>query len=126
MLSDKTIMAFIATTDAKKARPFYEEVLGLPVKRTDEYAIVFNSNGIELRMTIVRELHPVPYSVMSWIVPDIHGMIKGLTAKGVVFEKYTFFTQDDAGVWTAPDGTQVAWFKDPDGNLLSLTQYPSE
>jgi len=123
MLSNATIMAFIATTNAAKARPFYEEVLGLPVKRTDSYAIVFNSNGIELRMTTVKELLPAPYSVMSWIVPDIHRTIDGLMAKGVNFEKYSFFEQDPVGVWTAPDGTQVAWFKDPDGNLLSLTQY---
>jgi catechol 2,3-dioxygenase-like lactoylglutathione lyase family enzyme len=123
MLHDKTIMAFLATTDPAKARPFYEDTLGLPLKRTDPYAMVFDSNGIELRMTTVKDLQPVPYSVMSWIVPDIHETVAGLGIKGVHFEKYSFFEQDPDGVWHSPDGALVAWFKDPDGNLLSLTQF---
>ena len=123
MLNDKTIMAFLATADPAKARPFYEEILGLPLKRTDPYAMVFDSNGIELRMTTVKDFTPTPYSVMSWIVPDIHETIAGLQSKGVVFERYGFFEQDDDGVWLSPDGTKVAWFKDPDGNLLSLTEF---
>jgi catechol 2,3-dioxygenase-like lactoylglutathione lyase family enzyme len=115
-------MAFVATVDPGRARPFYEKILGLPVKRTDPYAIVFDANGIELRMSTVKDLKPVPYSVLSWIVPDIHTMIETLVAKGVVFERYDFMQQDEAGVWTT-DGAKVAWFKDPDGNLLSLTEY---
>ena len=116
-------MAFLATTDPAEARPFYEDILGLPLKRTDPYAMVFDSNGIELRMTTVKELKPAPYSVMSWIVTDIHETVGGLSAKGITFEKYSFFEQDLDGVWHSPDGTLVAWFKDPDGNLLSLTQF---
>ncbi|OKS86748.1 VOC family protein [Mucilaginibacter polytrichastri] len=123
MLNDKTIMAFLATADPAKARPFYENILGLPLKRTDPYAMVFDSNGIELRITTVKDLQPVPYSVMSWIVPAIHDTVAGLSAKSVVFEKYSFFEQDADGVWHSPDGTLVAWFKDPDGNLLSLTEF---
>jgi predicted enzyme related to lactoylglutathione lyase len=123
MLSNKTIMAFLATTDPSRARPFYENILGLALKRTDPYAMVFDSNGIELRMTTVKDLNPVSYSVMSWIVPDIHETVAGLCSKGVIFEMYSFFEQDADGVWHSPDGTMVAWFKDPDGNLLSLTQF---
>jgi len=104
MLNDKTIMAFIATTNPERARPFYESILGLPVKRTDPYAVVFDSNGIELRMTIVKELNPAPYSVMSWIVPDIHQTVQQLSEKGVSFEKYHWFTQDEDGVWHSPAG----------------------
>ncbi len=115
-------MAFVATVDPGRARPFYENVLGLPVKRMDPYAIVFDANGIELRMSTVKDLKPVPYSVLSWIVPDIHAVIETLVAKGVVFERYDFIPQDEAGVWTT-DGAKVGWFKDPDGNLLSLTEY---
>jgi len=122
MLSDKTIMAFLATTDPAKSRPFFENVLGLPLKRTDPYAMVFDSNGIELRVSTVADLKPAPYSVMSWIVPNIHDTITGLVAKGVVFERYGFFEQDADAVWHT-DGAKVAWFKDPDGNLLSLTEY---
>src|ERR1700712_5447488 len=116
MLSDKTIMAFLATAHPAKARPFFEDILGLPLKRTDPYAMVFDSNGIELRMTTVKDHQPVNYSVMSWIVPDIHDTVAGLSAKGVSFEQYSFFEQDPDGVWHSPDGTLVAWFKDPDGN----------
>lgn len=123
MLGDKTIMAFLATAHPLTTRPFYEEVLGLPLKRTDPYAMVFNSNGIELRISTVKDFKPASYSVMSWIVSDIHGTITGLQTKGVVFEKYSFLQQDPDGVWHSPDGTMVAWFKDPEGNLLSLTQY---
>jgi predicted enzyme related to lactoylglutathione lyase len=117
MLGKQNIMAFVATTDASKARPFYEQMLGLKVTGSDPYAVSFDANGITLRLSIVRELKPAPYSILSWVVSDIHSVISGLTANKVVFE------QDEAGVWTAPDGTQVAWFKDPDGNLLSLTQF---
>jgi hypothetical protein len=123
MLGKQNIMAFVATTDASKARPFYEQMLGLKVTGSDPYAVSFDANGITLRLSIVRELKPAPYSILSWVVSDIHSVISGLTANKVVFEKYTVFEQDEAGVWTAPDGTQVAWFKDPDGNLLSLTQF---
>jgi catechol 2,3-dioxygenase-like lactoylglutathione lyase family enzyme len=123
MLSDKTIMAFLAVSDADKARPFYEGVLGLPLKRTDPYAMVFDCHGIELRMSIIKSLQPAFYSVLSWMVTDMPGMVKGLQARGVVFERYEGVQQDELGIWTTPDGSQVAWFKDPDGNVLSLTQY---
>jgi catechol 2,3-dioxygenase-like lactoylglutathione lyase family enzyme len=125
MLGNQDIMAFVATADLVRARPFYEETLGLKVRSTDEYGIMFESNGIVLRMSAVRDFKAAPYSVLSWVVADIHAMIAGLTARGVVFEVFPGFEQDAAGVWTAPDGTQVAWFKDPDGNMLSLTQFIS-
>lgn len=123
MLNDKTIMPFVSTTDPARAREFYENVLGLLVKSQDNYAIVYDANGIDLRMSTVRELVVAPYSVLSWIVPDIKAEVIELGAKGVQFEKYGFFEQDELNIWTAPGGTQVCWFKDPDGNLLSLTQY---
>ncbi len=116
-------MPLVATADAGKARPFYELMLGLVVKRTDPYGITFDANGGELRMTFVREINPAPYSILSWVVPDIGAFVSGLAAKGVVFERYDGLMQDEGGVWTAPDGTKVAWFKDPDGNLLSLAQF---
>ena len=116
-------MAFVATVDAARARPFYENVLGLKVKDVDDYGTMFDANGNYLRMSVVREFKPAPYSVLSWEVADIHAMIAGLTTRGVAFEQFQGFGQDDAGVWTAPNGTKVAWFKDPDGNMLSLTQF---
>ncbi len=123
MLGKHNLMAFVATTNPAKARPFYEDTLGLTVTASDNYAITFDANGIRLRLASVREKTTAPYSILSWVVPDIHAIIAGLAAKGVTFEVYDGFGQDAAGVWTAPGGTQVAWFKDPDGNLLSLTQF---
>ncbi len=126
MLSDKTIMAFVAVSDAEKARSFYEGVLGLVFKRSDPYALVFDCHGIDLRMSIIKDLKPAPYSVLSWLVPDIQAMVGALKTKGVVFEIYEGMGQDKMGVWKSPDATaQVAWFKDPAGNVLSLTQYAS-
>jgi predicted enzyme related to lactoylglutathione lyase len=123
MLSDKTIMAFVAVSDAAKARSFYEGVLGLTFKRSDPYALVFDCHGIDLRMSIIKDLKPTHYSVLSWLVPDIQAMVAALKTKGVVFEIYDGMGQDKMGIWKTPDGSQVAWFKDPAGNVLSLTQY---
>jgi catechol 2,3-dioxygenase-like lactoylglutathione lyase family enzyme len=123
MLGNQNIMPLVATADAAKARPFYEQTLGLTVKRTDPFGITFDANGVELRMSFVREIKPAPYSILSWAVPDIGAFVDGLAAKGVVFERYEGLPQDEWGIWTAPDGTKVAWFQDPDGNLLGLVQF---
>src|ERR1700730_16016429 len=123
MLGDKTIIAFVATTDTAKARPFYENILGLKVTSIEPFAIVFDANGIQLRMSMTKELKPVQYAVLSWIVPDIKKSLTELSGKGVKFEKYDWFKQDELGIWTAPDETKVAWFKDPDGNILGLTEF---
>jgi len=123
MLGKYDLMAFVSTAEPAVGRAFYEGKLGLTVLEQDNYAVTYDANGIRLRMSFVRELHPAPYSILSWLVPDIHGMVKELTKRGVVFEVYEGFGQDADGVWTAPGGTQVAWFKDPGGNLLSLTQF---
>lgn len=123
MLDNQPIMAFVATADAAKARPFYEDVLGLSVRSSDAYGINFGQGGHYLRMSVIRDFKPAPYSVLSWVVEDIQKMIAALVVKGVVFERYEGLGQDDAGIWAAPDGTKVAWFKDTDQNVLSLTQF---
>jgi hypothetical protein len=123
MLGEYDLMAFVSTADMAIGRAFYEGVLGLTVRHADNYGVVFDANGVRLRMSLVRDVVVAPYSVMSWVVPDIHTMIRELVSRGVVFEKYDGFGQDALGVWTAPDGTQVAWFKDPAGHLLSLTHF---
>jgi hypothetical protein len=123
MLGKYDLMAFVSTAEPAVGRAFYEGKLGLAVLDQDDYAVTYDANGIRLRMSFVRELHAAPYSILSWLVPDIHGTAKELKKKGVSFEVYEGFGQDADGVWTAPGGTQVAWFKDPGGNLLSLTQF---
>jgi hypothetical protein len=123
MLANKRIIAIVATMNADVAKLFYTEKLGLKIISEDNFAVAFDANGIMLRLTRVQKLEPAPYTALGWQVDNIHDAINDLVKKGVKFEKYDFFKQDESGVWTAPDKTQVAWFKDPDGNLLSLTQF---
>jgi catechol 2,3-dioxygenase-like lactoylglutathione lyase family enzyme len=122
MLGDKKLKAFVPTIMPDKARFFYRDALGLKLMSEDDYALQFDANGIELRVTIVPELKPHSFTVLGWNVPDIKSVIKLLNAKGIVCEKYNFLEQDDMGIWVAPGGSKVAWFKDPDGNILSLTE----
>lgn len=122
MLSDKKLKAFVPTVNPAKAKGFYMNTLGLKLISENAYALEFNTNGTPLRITIVPELKPHPFTVLGWNVDDIASIIKSLAAKGVVFERYDFFEQDKLGIWVAPSGAKVAWFKDPDGNILSLTE----
>jgi hypothetical protein len=123
MLGNQSIMALVPTTDSGRARPFYEKTLGLKVVGEDAYGIMFDANGVRLRMSVVRELTPAPFTILSWVVADIRAMVKSLVNQGVVFERYGFFEQDELGIWAAPDGTKVAWFKDVDGNTLSVAEF---
>jgi catechol 2,3-dioxygenase-like lactoylglutathione lyase family enzyme len=123
MLGANHIIAFILTADSAKARNYYETILGLPFLRDDGFAHVFDANGIEVRVTPMPGHKPSEHPVLGWRVKDIAATIRGLTVAGVQFEKWPFLEQDEFGIWTAPDGSaKVAFFKDPDGNLLSLTQ----
>ncbi len=122
MLADKKLKAFVPTVNPAKAKSFYQDTLGLKLLSEDNYALEFEANGIVLRVNTVQELKPHPFTVLGWTVEDISATIQSLNEKGVFFEKFGFIEQDDAGVWTAPGGTKVAWFKDPDGNILSLDQ----
>ena len=125
MLSDATPMGFIAVSDYDKARAFYEGVLGLQVHGQDNFALVLRSGSTLIRMAKPPELVVAPYTIFGWQVVNVDDKVFGLTAKGVKFELYEFLgeAQTPHGVWTAPSGDKVAWFKDPDGNLLSLSQH---
>jgi catechol 2,3-dioxygenase-like lactoylglutathione lyase family enzyme len=122
MLSAKKLKAFLPTTHPDKAKAFYQNVLGLKLLSEDNYALEFDVNGTSLRITVVETFTPYSFTVLGWEVDDIRSMIRRLTEKGVVFERYNFLKQDDLGIWTSPSGAEVAWFKDPDNNLLSLTE----
>jgi len=121
-LADKKLKAFIPTIMPDKARSFYRDVLGLELLSEDPFAMEFNANGVLLRVTPVQELKPYEFTILGWNVPDISSLIRSLNSKDIVCEKYSFLKQDDLGIWSAPGGSKVAWFKDPDGNLLSLTE----
>jgi catechol 2,3-dioxygenase-like lactoylglutathione lyase family enzyme len=122
MLGTSEVIAFVATTDPAKAREFYEGLLGLRLVSDEPWAIVFDAAGTTLRVQKVRELTPPPHTTLGWKVSDIRGQMSELAEKGVAFERYEGLTQDEQGVWTAPGGAMIAWFKDPEGNTLSLTQ----
>ena len=122
MLADRKLVAFVPTTDPDRALGFYRDVLGLNlIEDQRPFALEFDARGTMLRVTIVREWKPAEFTVLGWEVDDIRTDLASLTARGVRFERYPF-VEDEAGVWTAPGGTMVAWFKDPDGNTLSLQQ----
>src|SRR5258707_1473258 len=123
MLSTSTIVAFVATSDPSRAKAFYRDVLGLLLMSEDEYALVFDAHGTMLRVAIAGEIVLAPYTVLGWQVEDIDATVRGLAAKDVKFERYPWMEQDDLGIWSAPSGAKVAWFKDPDGNPLSVSQH---
>jgi catechol 2,3-dioxygenase-like lactoylglutathione lyase family enzyme len=123
MLSSTNIMAFVPTRDSEKARAFYEGVLGLRFVKDDGFALVLDANGIIVRVAKAGEFKPAQFTILGWEVHDIGKMVSRLRERGVVFERYGFFQQDELGIWTAPTGDKVAWFKDPDGNVLSVSEH---
>jgi catechol 2,3-dioxygenase-like lactoylglutathione lyase family enzyme len=122
MLSEFRIKAFISTTHPDLAREFYKEKLGLRLLSEDNFGIEFEAFEAHLRISIVEKLVPQPFTVLGWDVYDISSVIKMLNKQGITFERYNFIIQDAEGIWTAPGGTKVAWFKDPDENLLSISE----
>jgi len=124
MLASEKIIGFVPISDAARARSFYAEKLGLKFVSEDSFAVVFDANGNMLRLTRVQEVRPQPFTILGWQVSDIAATVQRLQAAGVEFERYAdFMKQDELGIWTAPGGSRVAWFKDPDGNILSVSQH---
>ena len=123
MLQADDVIAFVGSADLRQARAFYEQVLGLRAIEQNDFACVFDANGTMLRVTAVAKVARPGYTVLGWRVADIAATVRGLTERGVVFLRYDGMGQDENGVWTTPGGDKVAWFADPDGNVLSLTQF---
>jgi catechol 2,3-dioxygenase-like lactoylglutathione lyase family enzyme len=123
MLGSTDIVAFVPIKDSEKARAFYEGVLGLRFVKDDGFALVLDANGIMVRAAKMKEFTPAPYTILGWQVSDIENVVRDLQKKGVRFEIFGFFKQDELGIWTAPTSDKVAWFKDPDGNVLSVSQH---
>jgi catechol 2,3-dioxygenase-like lactoylglutathione lyase family enzyme len=124
MLKSRPIVAFVGTTDPKRAKAFYARTLGLRLVSEDGFALAFDAGGTMLRVAIVKTLQPAGYTVLGWIVPDIAKAARDLAKRGVVFQRYEGMPQDDLGIWSSPSGARVAWFTDPDKNTLSLTELP--
>jgi catechol 2,3-dioxygenase-like lactoylglutathione lyase family enzyme len=123
-LGNQPVVAFIATCDPDRARTFYRDILGLDLVLDQlPFALVFDAFGTMLRVTPVAELHAAAYTVLGWQVADIVAAARAMEKAGVRFERYPGLEQDELGIWTAPgSAARVAWFKDPDGNTLSISQ----
>lgn len=114
---------FSATSDPDKARAFYEQIMGFALVDENPFSLEFDAEGTMLRVQKTQEFTPLPFTLLGWRVDDIAAKVDELVARGAVFEKFDFMEQDERGIWTAPDGAKVAWFKDPDGNTLSLSEF---
>ena len=108
------------------SRSFYQETLGLRLVSEDPFACVFDANGIMLRLVSVKQRTPVPYTVLGWEVADAVATAREMTTAGIHFETFPGLEQDEMGIWLAPGGNKIAWFKDPDGNVLSISQHAGQ
>jgi catechol 2,3-dioxygenase-like lactoylglutathione lyase family enzyme len=123
MLAESKMMGFVPTKDSGKARDFYEGKLGFQFVSDDPFALVMRAGQTMIRIAKAKDFSPAPYTVLGWQVQNIEAMVAWLTNRGVVFEKYPFVQDRQLGIWSAPTGDKVAWFKDPDGNVLSVSQH---
>lgn len=123
MLGSEKISAFVGASDAARAKVFYRDTLGLRLVSEDKFALVFDANGTNLRVSMAGQVTPAKYTVLGWEVSDVVATAKSLQQAGVKLEIFGGVPQDELGIWDAPGGTRVAWFKDPDGNILSIAQH---
>uniref|UniRef100_E6QLQ4 Glyoxalase/bleomycin resistance protein/dioxygenase n=1 Tax=mine drainage metagenome TaxID=410659 RepID=E6QLQ4_9ZZZZ len=124
-LGKHNIIGFVSIVDVSRARDFYRDTLGLRlIMEEPPFALVFEANGIMLRLGMAKELPPARSTVLGWQVPDITATVTGLSQAGVRFERYHGMDQDELGIWNSPTSARVAWFKDPDGNTLSVSEHP--
>ncbi len=121
-LSESDLVSFVSTAQPALALAFYRDVLGLALIEQTAFALVFDAHATMLRVTIVEHVTPAPYTVLGWAVTDISKAVAQLEAKAVEFKRFEAMSQDDQGIWRSPSGARIAWFADPDDNLLSLTQ----
>jgi catechol 2,3-dioxygenase-like lactoylglutathione lyase family enzyme len=121
MLANASPVGFIPSTDLERSRSFYEGTLGQRVASVDGFAVVLDIGGLSVRVVKVGdEFHVQPFTVFGWRVADLDAEVAALAEAGVELLRFDGMDQDEAGIWTAPGGTRIAWFRDPDGNTLSL------
>jgi catechol 2,3-dioxygenase-like lactoylglutathione lyase family enzyme len=125
MTSLSKMVGFVTTSKPAEALAFYRDKLGFRLLNDDNFALVFDANGTMLRIAKSPVFTPQQGTVLGWEVADIGGTVEQLVAKGVVFNRYPGMPHDDHGIWTTPNGDRVAWFSDPDGNTLSVSQHGS-
>ena len=129
MLGSADLIAFVPSRNLERSRRFYEQTLGLAFAGEDAFALVFDANGVMVRVvnvSMVDTFAPAPFTILGWQVASVERAGRSLVTRGVRLERYPGMDQDANGIWTAPGGARVAWFKDPDGNTLSITEVPGE
>jgi catechol 2,3-dioxygenase-like lactoylglutathione lyase family enzyme len=124
VLADAELVAFVASADLERSEAFYGSVLGLELVDSTPFAKVFDAHGTHLRVTRVEAVAGAAYTVLGWSVDDLDAALAELRSRGVELKRYAGLEQDESGAWTAPGGSRIAWFADPDGNTLSLQQAP--
>jgi catechol 2,3-dioxygenase-like lactoylglutathione lyase family enzyme len=123
VLGDAPPIVFLATTDRERSRSFYADTLGLTLVADEGFALVFDLAGVMLRVTRVNDLRPQPFTVAGWRVDDMDATARALAARGVALDRYPRLEQDALGLWRSPSGARIGWFRDPDGNVLSITSF---
>ena len=123
MLASSKLIGFVPTKDSAKARGFYEGKLGFTFVSEDNFALVMRADKSMIRIAKAQDFTPAPYTVLGWEVANIEEVAGWLRGRGVAFEKYPWVEDKETGIWSAPGGDKVAWFKDPDGNVLSISQH---
>ena len=123
MLASAKLVGFVPTKDYEQARAFYEGKLGFQFVSLDQYALVVNAGGHKIRIAKVPNFTPLQGTILGWEVKEIETVVTWLRDRGVTLEKYPFVQDRELGIWTTPSGDKVAWFKDPDGNILSVSQH---
>jgi len=124
-LAKYPLIAFATIVDVEQAKCFYRDTLGLTlISEEPPFALVFDVNGIMVRLGMAKKLPEAHGTVLGWQVPEIETAIRELSERGVQFERFDGLTQDDKGMWASPTGAKVAWFRDPDGNILSISEHP--
>jgi catechol 2,3-dioxygenase-like lactoylglutathione lyase family enzyme len=124
MFANAIVTAMVGTMRPDAAKAFYRDVLGLTPQGEDGYAMIFAGKNARVRVSRVPAVTPAAYAVIAFTVDDVEAAVDGLIAKGVTMARFPIFQQDARGIWTAPGGAKVAWFHDPDLNLLSVVQNP--
>lgn len=123
MLAKNKILGFVPTKDFGRAKKFYVDVLGLEFSSEDQFALELRAGGNRIRISKAENFEPMPFTILGWEVLDIEKIASGLKERGVQFETYSWMSQNSLGIWDSPSGSRVAWFKDPDGNVLSISQH---
>lgn len=123
MFETGKMVGFVPTTDYEKARAFYEGKLGMEFESLDQFALVVRAGGHMIRIVKMPNYTPLQGTILGWAVPDAMAAAKWLASRGVSLEKYPFVKDQETGIWEAPGGSKIGWFKDPDGNILSISEH---